>query len=59
MAVDGIAVKNGNLVVNVPVSSKGEASKTGKTTIHYSTHGFQRIDGTDYRISVLVTKEAK
>ena len=55
---DFIKVEQGKLMVAMKLDEKGAPSKTGKTTIHGSTHGFVRIDGTQYRVSILVTKEA-
>ena len=52
-----INIVDNMLHVNLNVD-KGVPSKTGKTVICASTHGFQRIAGTEYRVSVLLTKEA-
>ena len=58
MAVaDYIKIEAGKLMVNMAIDAKGKESATGKTIVHGSTHGFTRIDGTKYRVNIVLTSE--
>lgn len=51
-----VSVKNGRLAIDAELDSKGRDSASGKTTVHYTTGGFVAIDGSEYKVSVTVTK---
>jgi len=51
-----ISIKNGRLAIDAELDPKGRDSASGKTTVHYTTGGFTDIDGSDYKVSVTVTK---
>ena len=56
---DSLSIKNGRLAVDAEIDSKGHDSASGKTTVHYTTGGFKAVDGSDYKVSITVTKSKK
>ena len=55
--LDSVSITNGQLHVHVTLT-KGTPSSTGKSTVHASTGGFKRIEGTEYSYSLLVIRKA-
>ena len=53
---DSISVKNGRLVIDVALDTKGRDSDSGKTTVHHTSSGFKTIAGSEYRYSLNVIK---
>lgn len=49
-----VEVKNGIMVLSIPISNKPVKSSTGKSLLVFSTHGFTAID--EYRVSLNVIK---
>jgi len=53
---DNLSIKNGRLAVDAAIDPKGRDSESGKTTVHYTTGGFIALEGSDYKVSITVTK---
>ena len=51
-----ISIKNGRLAIDAEVDDKGYESASGKTMVHFTTHGFVNVEGSPYRISITMTK---
>ena len=42
------------IAISWAIDPKGKVSSTGKSTVHYSTGGFQEIEGTNLRYNLVV-----
>jgi hypothetical protein len=42
------------LTLTIPIDVTGRESKSGKSTIHFTTAGFKNVDGTALRVGINV-----